>query len=127
MTADLDDFLSVVPNTPHDFRKHDQALGSHNEVDVGCARKDGFALLLCHTTGDSNDEGLGLLENVQSSEAVEHFFLRLFPHAAGIENDEIRFLIGAGRNVTKPPKTSRDLLGVVDIHLTAPRVDEVAR
>ena len=75
-----------------------QGLRAEHHVDEGRARHDGRAFLAGHAAADADDEiGVGLLEMAHPAEVVEHLFLRLLAHRAGVEQDDVGVFRRVGR------------------------------
>jgi len=85
-----------------------QGLRAEHDVDEGRARDDGRAFLRCHAAADADDEvGIELLQVAHPAEVVEHLFLRLLAHRAGIEQDDVGvFGLDVGVSPSDAPITS---------------------
>jgi hypothetical protein len=80
------------------FRQAMQGLRAEHHVDEGRARDDGRALLAGDATADADDEvGVRLLQMTHPAEVVEHLFLGLLAHRAGVEEDDVGVFRRAGR------------------------------
>ncbi len=102
-----------------------QGLRAEHHIDEGCARHDGRAFLRRHAAADADDEiGVGLLQVAHPAEIVEHLFLRLFAHRAGIEQDHVGIVrrVGRGQAFGQVEHVGH-LVRVVLVHLTAEGFD----
>ena len=78
------------------------------------------SLLLRHTTADCNDKRrIPPFQRFCDPYIPERPPLRRVAYAAGVEDEDIRLLGVFGALVARARKKSRELFGLVDIHLTA--------
>src|SRR6185369_4469506 len=89
--------------------------------------QEGFAFLLRNASGDRHNRlpaGF-LLENTKLAETRIELLLSVFPHTASVDDDHVGVDGFAGWFVTSLVEQTRHPLGVVEVHLTAERLDEV--
>ena len=86
-----------------------------------------LALLLRHAAGDGDDRPRALLDGhlTKLAETREEFFLGALAHAAGVDDDDVCVAIVGRGLVARLLEQSGHALGVVHVHLTAVRFDQV--
>ena len=68
-----------------------QRLGTEHHVNIRRALDDGRAFLAGHATAHA-DEHAFFLQVLDAAQVAEDFFLRLFTHRAGVEQDQVGFV-----------------------------------
>jgi hypothetical protein len=95
-----------------------KVLGAEYEVEGGEPLEEASPLLLGHTSADPEDQpGVGGLEPPEGPELAVELLLRLVPHRAGVQNDEVCLPHLGGRSEALMVEKIPDLLGVVLVHL----------
>ena len=117
--AALGDLRKIVRQLVH-------VVGAEHEVHKRRSVQDLWhdVLLLDHATTNADDEiGLGGFEPLEAAEHGEHLALSFFADAAGVQQDEIRFLDVLGRHIKLLVQKPCHDLAVVLVHLTAEGLD----
>ena len=110
-------------------REHLQALGAHYDVDdfpVGL-REERLSFLLRDASGHGDNRistGL-LLQDSQLAKTRVELLFGVLAHAAGVDDDHVRVLIVGRGLVSRLIEQPRHPLRVVDVHLTAERLNEI--
>ena len=68
----------------------------------------------------------GVGQPTELADPVDDLLRRLLPHRAGVEEDQIRVLRGVARAEPETEQLALQTLAVVNVHLAAPGLDEVA-
>ena len=102
-----------------------QRLRSEHDIDVRRARHDGRALLAGDAAADAYDQARSrLLQVLDPAQIVKYFFLRFFPHRAGIEHVDVGFVrVGGGFHAFGGAQHVGHLGRVVLVHLAAEGLD----
>jgi hypothetical protein len=103
------------------LRQAVQRLRTEHEVDVRRARNDGRAFLARDAAAHTDQQvGIRFLEFAHAAQIGEDFFLRLFAHGAGVEENDVRVFGGVGLDEAFSGAEHVDhLVGVVLVHLAA--------
>ena len=102
-------------------------VGTDHEIDHGRLLQQTLALLLRDAARDGDrDPRPLLLEDPQGAEEAHELVLGLLAHAAGVDHHEVGEGRVLGRLVAVREEDLLDPSGVVDVHLTAERLDDVA-
>ena len=104
-------------------------LRPQNNVDVGRTPKDLLAFGLRNAASDGDHHAATrrrpvFLQSAQPAELRIHFLARLFAYMASVQYDHIRIIRRIARGIAERCQDIRHAGGVVDIHLTAIRLDE---
>ena len=84
--------------------------------------------LVGHTTAEADDEtGLFLFQSLEGAHVAEHSLLGVFPHRAGVEEDEVCILRFLTKAVADIHQHALNALTVVDILLAAVAVNKCQR
>ena len=122
----LGDPYPIGADPGDDLRELADGVGTEDEVQVGdLAEELGFLLLRHAATDGEKCPALGLHRPV-AAEGGEHLVLRLLPDGAGVEDDQVRRLGGGRGLVADGGQRLAHPERVVDVHLAAEGVDEVA-
>ena len=120
------DALRPVAGQPLDHRRQPaESLGADDEIHPLPAFEQGASFLLRDTAGHGHDRAFPGAAAGHHAELGVQPFLRPFPDAAGVDDDEIRIVDGLGRLVSRLIEQTGQTLGVVHVHLAAERFDEV--
>ncbi len=123
--ADVDLGAAGLATLSDQFRQAMQRLRTEYQIDEGRARDDGRALLAGDATADTDDEiGIELLQVTHPAEVMEHLFLSLLTHRAGVEQDHVGVFrrIGRGHAFGRIEHVGH-LVRVVFVHLAAEGFD----
>ena len=82
---------AVLAGANH-VRQTVQGLRAEHHIHIRRALDDGVAFLAGHAAANANDQvGPGFFQRADAAQIGEHFFLCLFPHATGVEQDDVGF------------------------------------
>ena len=104
------------------LRKAGYDVRAEDEIHMGIARADfvGDGLLLHHTAAQGNDElGVAVFDGLKRADVAEHPVLGVFPHGAGVEENEVRLFGVVGEVKAHLRQHTVDALPVRHIALTA--------
>jgi hypothetical protein len=99
-------------------------IGADNDVDLGPFFKQVLAAELGDAAEDTDKPVPVLLERGEAAEEGIDLIFRFLPHGAGVDEDDIALFGRSGLRGPGPDEESRNVLGVVLVHLTAERLDE---
>jgi hypothetical protein len=122
--ADIDDSAVFACGLSDNIGQTRYRTGPKNKINVGQSPEHVAALLLSHTSSDTNDQvGAFSLENGKSSQETEDLLFGLFSNGAGIHYDKIRPFENRRWFISQWVQEPLDLIGVIYIHLTSDGVD----
>ena len=103
------------------LRQTVQRLRAEHQVDVRRARDDRRAFLARHAAAHADDQvRIRFLQLAHAAEVGEDFFLRLFAHRAGVEENDVRVFRRVGLDEAfRRAEYVDHLVGVVLVHLAA--------
>ena len=128
LAVQVDRGLPVLDGLLEKLGDAEEVVGPHQDVHVPGPLEDLPPLELGHAAADADAQpGLALLQPAEPVEGVVELLRRLLAHRAGVDEDEVRALGIRGRLVPARAQHAGHLLGVVDVHLAAERLDEEAR
>ena len=104
-----------------------QRVGADHHVDPRRSRLDAALVLLREAPGhDDPKPRVRILHRLQVPERAVQSVVGVLAHGAGVEHDDLGVGRGGGRRVAVALEEARDALGVVLVHLTPERPDEIA-
>ena len=119
--------VGSVNRAVHEYRETLQVLRADDHVHRVRTREDPVALLLRHAAGDGDDRPRAFLDRhlTELAKTREEFFLGPLAHAAGVDDDDVCVAIVGRGLVARLLEESGHALGVVHVHLTTVRFDQV--
>ena len=106
------------------LRQAVQRLRAKHHVHIRRARDDGRAFLAGHAAAHANEHAF-FLQMFDAAQIREHFFLRLFAHRAGVEQNQVGFVHVVGGLVALGGlQHVGHFVGVVLVHLAAKGFDK---
>src|SRR4030067_3601760 len=104
------DLLSYNFHPLQHLRNQGNGVGSDHHIEVGNPVQQSLAFLLGHTAGHPDDRSSLLFQSLKSSKGAVDLLLRLFPDAAGVDEDEVGLLRILCLKIMRPLEEPKDLL-----------------
>ncbi len=118
--------LALALHAADDLRQLGDGVRAEDEVQVGHLLEELVLLLLRHAPAHADQRAAGELHRAVAAQGGEHLVLGLLADGAGVEDDEVRLLRGRRGPVCQLAEHLAHAERVVDVHLAAEGVDEVA-
>ncbi len=111
----------------HEHRQALDVLSADDDVDHTRTGEDRRPLLLRDAARDGDDRTSAGFDSLlpDLAEAREQLLLRPLPHAARVDDDDVRLVVARGFLVASLFEQARHALGVVHVHLAAVGLDEI--